>query len=380
MARAGRSEKSAGRRFGRFVCSIAVLAILSAVSYVLIAGNGRLDIDSIKRVLDDLRGRERADEYICAQGYDSAFADMDGVLVAAGTFGFMVMDVDGRQIARESFKMEGPMAVSSGKFAAVYDAGGTDARIVSRRGEVVAIESEAEIIAASINKNGWLALCTLESEGYKGGVTVYNAGGEPQYKWRSAQGYILSSALADDDLHLAVLSVRGAGGAVTLLQLKSEDVQAEFALGGGVILDIRYTGEGRVLAVTEDALISIDGAGEGSVIRDFSDKYLGGWAIGADGSAALLILDYGVGDSGALETYSASGAALGAIRTDRRCGSLSIGGGHVAALWRDSIGVYDAPLKSAAEIPGASDFESVIARPDGSALAIGHGVAKVVAG
>jgi hypothetical protein len=332
------------------------------------------------RSLADLRGKERAEEYICAQGYDSAFVDMDGVLVAAGTFGFMVMDVDGSQIARESFRMAEPMAVSSGKFAAVYDARGTDARLINRRGEVAAVESDAEIIAASVNKNGWLALCTMESEGYKGGVTVYDANGEPQYKWRSAQGYVLSSALADDDLHLAVLSIHGTGGTVTLLQLDSEDVQAEFDLEGGVILDIRYLGDGRVLAVTEDSLISIDGAGAGSAICGFADKYLSGWAIGADGVAALLLLDYGVGDSGALETYSASGEALGAIKTDRRCASLSVGGGRVAVLWRDSIGVYDESLKLITEIWGASDFERVIARHDESALAIGRGVAKVVAG
>jgi hypothetical protein len=346
---------------------------------MMIAGGGKLDIDSMKRVLADLRGKERAAEYICARGYDTAFADMDGVLVAAGTFGFMVMDVDGSQIARESFKMDEPMVASAGGFAAVYDARGTDARIIGRRGGVVAIKAEAQIVAACVNKNGWLALSTLEGGAYKGGVTVYDAEGEPQYKWHSAKGYVLSSALADDGVRLAVLSVRGTGGAITLLNLDSEDVQAEYE-HSGVIMDIRHAEGGRVLAVAADSLVSVDAEGIGSVICDFAGKYLGGWAIGSDGTAALLLLDYGVGDSGSLAAYGASGEALGEIRTDMRCSSLSVGGGHVAALWRDRIGVYDTALKSEVEIWGAADFERVIARTDGSALAIGRGVAKVVSG
>ncbi|MDR1217932.1 MAG: hypothetical protein LBJ99_05015, partial [Oscillospiraceae bacterium] len=131
-------------------------------------------------------------------------------------------------------------------------------------------------------------------------------------------------------------------------------------------------------AVAENSFMSFDGAGNGKTILDYSDKHLGGWAIGDDGSAALLLLDYGVGDSGALVTYDASGAQLGSTGSGSRCLSLSVNGGNTAVLWRDGLSLYGPALELRSEFDDAADIESVIARADGAALAIGRGVARVV--
>jgi hypothetical protein len=379
MAKAGKTEKKRGRRIWRLVRFVVGLLLLAAVSYVLIAGEGRFDLEGIKGALADLRGGESADEFILVPGYDSAFADLDGVLVTAGTLGFSVLGADGRQLARESFKMSEPLMASCGGYAAVYDAGGTDVRLLDRAGRAVSVETKYEIIAASVNKNGWTTLCTREGEGYKGSVTVYGPDGNPKYKWYSADhGYVLSAALSQDNKSLAVLSLNDAGSVITFLQLRSEDIQATFELAGDIILEIKYRPDGRLAAVSESSFMSFDGAGTGKTILDYSDKHLGGWAIGGDGHAALLLLDYGVGDSGSLVTYDASGARLGTASADSRCLSLSVNGGNTAVLWRGGLSLYGPALELRSEFDDAADIESVIARADGAALAIGRGVARVV--
>ncbi|MDR1589584.1 MAG: DUF5711 family protein [Oscillospiraceae bacterium] len=376
MTRAGKTEKRGGRRLRRFVGSAFVFVFLAALTYSLVAGGGKLDLSGAKRALAGLRGIERADEFVYTPGYDSAFADLDGVFVTAGTLGYEVFDVDGRQLAHESSTISEPTVASSGGYAVIYDAGGFLVRLIDSAGVSVAIEPEYEIISASVNGSGWLALCTRESGGYKGGVTVYAADGAMKYKWYSAQGYIMSAALSRDNRELAVLSLNDTGGRITFLKLQSEQVQAAFDLADGVILDIKYTPDGRLLAVAESSLITVDGAGTGVVVRDFADKHLGGWAIGDDGLTALLLLDYGIGDAGVLETYGAGGEALGETRTDSRCVSLSVNGG-AAVLWRDRLCVYDASLGLKSEFEDVSNVASVVARADGSVLAIGHGVATV---
>ncbi|MDR2357782.1 MAG: DUF5711 family protein [Oscillospiraceae bacterium] len=379
MTGAGKTQKrrAGGRRIRRLAGSAAILAFVAALTYSLAVGGGRPDLSGVKRALAGLRGVERADEFICAPGYDAAFADLDGGFVTAGALGFKVFGADGQQLAHESFKMSEPMTSSSGGHAVVYDAGGTSVRLIDSAGGLAPIvEPELEIISAAINGNGWLALCTREGGGYKGSVTVYGADGDMKYKWYSAQGYIMSAALSRDNRELAVLSLGDTGGRITLLKLQSEQVQGTFDLAGGVILEIKYTPDGRLLAVAENSLISVDGAGTGAVVRDFSGKYLGGWAIGDDGLTALLLLDYGVGDAGTLETYDARGAALGAVSTDSRCISLSVNGG-VAVLWRDRLSLYDASLRLESEFHDVADVVSALARADGAALAVGRGVAKV---
>ncbi|MDR2615716.1 MAG: hypothetical protein LBC28_03960, partial [Oscillospiraceae bacterium] len=103
MTKAGKTKKrrAGRRRLRRFAGSAAILAFLTALTYSLVAGGGKLDLSGAKRALASLRGIERADEFVCAPGYDAVFADLDGVLVTAGALGFRTFDVDGRQLTHE---------------------------------------------------------------------------------------------------------------------------------------------------------------------------------------------------------------------------------------------------------------------------------------
>jgi hypothetical protein len=378
MGKAGRTEKKR-RRLWRIIRAIAALALAAAMLYCLIASGGKLDLDEIWRTLSELRSSASATEFVFTPGYDSSFADLNGALVTAGAIGFKVFGADGEQIAYESFKMSNPLTAAAGSHAAVYDAGGLSARLIDASGRVTPIETEYAIIAASINKNGWLTLCTREGGGYRGSVTVYGPDGGMKYKWYSAQGYVISAALSNDNRDLAVLSLREAGGAVTFLRLRSEEVRAVFELADEVVLEIKYRTDGRLLAVTGSRLILIDGDGTGGVVRDYSDRRLGGWAFGGDGLVALMLFDNSIGGSGTLVTYDAAGVEIGAIDTDSRSLSISVSGGTVAVLWRDRLSLYGASLKSEKEFWDASDAVSVVARSDGTALAIGRGMARVCA-
>ena len=343
------------RRLIRFAGSLLSLAVLTYIAIALISGR-QTGFFRIFGIFSDKESTQMASEFFFDVGRNRAFADLDGSLAAAGTLGIQVKDAGGSETLRDFFRMTTPAIASQSGRSVTFDIGGTSVRVFNNKEILVSIETGGAIVSASINKNGWFAVCTQESLASKGIVTVYNETGNPVYRVNLASGYVLSAALTSDNKSLAVLNLTPDGSRISFYELNSNEVDRIFELPGKLILDMRYLTGGDMLLVTGDSLITVDKKNESAELYSFAGRSLGGLSIYGD-NIVLYVLDYNVGYSGRIVSIDEKGRILGEIETDREIIDISLGDGFLALLRSDGIEVFDASLE---ELPLADDSASSV--------------------
>ena len=373
-------KKGRKRKLIKFAFSVLSSLVLLYIVVALISGR-RPDFTRIFSLLGGREAVEMAGEYNFDVGRNRVFADLDGTLVSAGTLGIQVFDAGGSEAYRSSFRMTEPAISAQNGRAVAYDIGGTAARVFGKTDIIASIDTDGAIVSATINRNGWVAVCTQEGGLTKGVITAYNSDGKAVYKVSLATGYALSAALSPDNKSLAILNLTEDGSRISYYSLNSEVIDRAFDLPGGLILDIRYLTGGDVLAISSDSLFIVSRNNRADTLYEFADKRLGGYSLDG-GIMALWLLDYSVGYRGRIVALDEKGNILGDIDTDREIISISCDESYLAILRSDGIAIYDRMFEEMmlSEEPAtvaAAGATKVLALRDGSALAAGDNSAIV---
>ena len=365
-------EKLLRRRLVRIVFSLISFAVLTYVAIALITGNE----SGLFRVFGLFSGRgsvELADEYYFDVGRNRVFADLEDSFAAAGTLGIQVLDADGNETLRDSFRMTSPAMTAQNGRAAAFDIGGTAVRVFNKTEVITSINTGGAIVSVSINRNGWISVCTQESGVTRGTVSVYNNAGRDVYRVRMATGYVLSAVVSPDNRSVAILNLTDDGSRITFYNLSSENVDRVFNLPGCLILDIRYLADGDVLAISTDSLFIVDSNGKDTELYGFDSKRLGSYTL--DGSIiALHLLEYSVGHNGKLLTLDEKGTLLGEIETEREIISMSSYDGYLTILRTDGLIVFNNALEAlpiSEKSVSASGAAKVLTLRNGNVLAAG---------
>ena len=338
------NEKNRGkRRLIRIAGSLLSLAVLTYITIALISGR-QSGLFRIFGLFSDNGSVEPASEYYFDVGRERVFADLDGSLAAAGTLGIQVLGAGGSETLRDSFRMDAPAIFVQDSHAISFDIGGKSVRVFDKAEIIASIETVGAIISASINRNGWFAICTQEGGTSRGVVTAYDNAGKVVYRVNLATGYVLSAVLSPDNKSLAILNLTSDGSRITFYSLNSEDVDRVFDLPGRLILDLRYRAGGDVLLIVEDALLIVDKNNDSSELYTFAGRNLGDFALDGD-SIAIYLLDYNVGHSGRIVSIDGDRKILGEIETDREIIAISLCGGYLAILRNDGLAFYDTSLE-----------------------------------
>jgi hypothetical protein len=261
----------------------------------------------------------------------------------------------------------------------VFDIGGTSVRVFDNSQILAAFDTEDRLISASLNRNGWFCVCEQDSGGYRGSVLVYNEEGRNVYKASIASGYVVSAELSRDNRYLAILTVSEDGGRVIFYNLSGEEAIGTYRLPDALILDIRFTQRGDLLAVTPQELLLIDRDGVGGEVYGFDGARLGGYALDG-GFIALHLLDYGVGYRGRLVTLTTEGKPLREYDSDKEIVAMSSGAGGLAVLRSDGPAIYGAGSN---EVPlygqsaATTGLTGIVALSDGTVLAAGENSAMI---
>lgn len=194
--------------------SVLLLAFISVVAAILITNSGKLSIDGLTRLFDGARNKTGATAFSFDSGVGSVFTDIEGGLAVCSSGGLQVYDVNAEKMFSQAFEMLNPTICSNGSVSAAYDLGGKLLKVFDLYSVTKSISTEGKIISASINENGWLALCMQESGAYNSVVTIYNDHVEEIFKWFSAEGHILSAAISPDNKGLAVLTLTDEGSRI----------------------------------------------------------------------------------------------------------------------------------------------------------------------
>ena len=355
--------------------TLTVLVVLGAVAAAVLWDAN--SFDGLRRSI--IYARAEKDETGCAKLYyyenDATirFAAIDGSLVTVAANQVRLLDERSQVLYQNSVRFLHPDLVSGGGVAVAYDIGGTVLYALDSKGLRWQQETEGELIAVTVNPHGYVT-AVYNKSGAKAAVTVWDSNGAAVFTFQSAQRFVMTAALGQDDRTLAAVTMGQEDGKfqsfLVLYHTDSDKMVATTPVDGGVAYALE-TLQREFCAVTEQGLYLLDSGGELKASYSYGGQFLRRCVVGDGGWAALLLSRYKSGGYASLITVDGDGNELGGCDIDGEVLDISTAGRYVAVLFSDRLTIYDKYLTEVATLPDVSEVRAVLMRADGSAVLAG---------
>ncbi len=359
---------------------LALVVIAAVLIAVLWDANA---FDGLRRRF--IYARAQKDQNGCAELYSyssdrsSRFAALEGSLLISSPNQIRLIGEDGAVRYEESVRFEKCAVSKTTKLAAVYDIGGEDIFILDSRGLVRHMTNKGEIISADLNEKGYLAV-TSGISGYKASVNVYDADGELAFTFNSADRFVMTACVSEDNHYLMAVTMGEADGSfisrIVTYKLTSTESESAFDVTSDAVFELGAVGK-RVCAVAENGLYFISPGGELHATYAFTGDSLRRCNLSGDGYATLLLGHYKSGSQCRLVTIDDDGKEIASLEVNSDVLDLSVRGRYVAALYSDHLTIYDRTLTECATLNDVSSVREVMMRADGSAVLAGMSAAKL---
>jgi len=355
--------------------TLIVLVVLGAVAAAVLWDAN--SFDGLRRSI--IYARAEKDETGCAKLYyyendaTSRFAAIDGSLVTVAANQVRLLDERSQVLYQNSVRFLHPDLVSGGGVAVAYDIGGTALYALDSKSLRWQQETEGELIAVTVNPHGYVT-AVYNKSGAKAAVTVWDSNGAAVFTFQSAQRFVMTAALGQDDRTLAAVTMGQEDGKfqsfLVLYHTDSDKMVATTPVDGGVAYALE-TLQREFCAVTEQGLYLLDSGGELKASYSYGGQFLRRCVVGDGGWAALLLSRYKSGGYASLITVDGDGNELGGCDIDGEVLDISTAGRYVAVLFSDRLTIYDKYLTEVATLPDVSEVRAVLMRADGSAVLAG---------
>ena len=355
--------------------TLIVLVVLGAVAAAVLWDAN--SFDGLRRSI--IYARAEKDETGCAKLYyyendaTSRFAAIDGSLVTVAANQVRLLDERSQVLYQNSVRFLHPDLVSGGGVAVAYDIGGTALYALDSKSLRWQQETEGELIAVTVNPHGYVT-AVYNKSGAKAAVTVWDSNGAAVFTFQSAQRFVMTAALGQDDRTLAAVTMGQEDGKfqsfLVLYHTDSDKMVATTPVDGGVAYALE-TLQREFCAVTEQGLYLLDSGGELKASYSYGGQFLRRSVTGDGGWAALLLSRYKSGGYASLITVDGDGNELGGCDIDGEVLDISTAGRYVAVLFSDRLTIYDKYLTEVATLPDVSEVRAVLMRADGSAVLAG---------
>lgn len=355
--------------------TLIVLVVLGAVAAAVLWDAN--SFDGLRRSI--IYARAEKDETGCAKLYyyendaTSRFAAIDGSLVTVAANQVRLLDERSQVLYQNSVRFLHPDLVSGGGVAVAYDIGGTALYALDSKGLRWQQETEGELLAVTVNPHGYVT-AVYNKSGAKAAVTVWDSNGAAVFTFQSAQRFVMTAALGQDDRTLAAVTMGQEDGKfqsfLVLYHTDSDKMVATTPVDGGVAYALE-TMQREFCAVTEQGLYLLDSGGELKASYSYGGQFLRRCVVGDGGWAALLLSRYKSGGYASLITVDGDGNELGGCDIDGEVLDISTAGRYVAVLFSDRLTIYDKYLTEVATLPDVSEVRAVLMRADGSTVLAG---------
>lgn len=355
--------------------TLIVLVVLGAVAAAVLWDAN--SFDGLRRSI--IYARAEKDETGCAKLYyyendaTSRFAAIDGSLVTVAANQVRLLDERSQVLYQNSVRFLHPDLVSGGGVAVAYDIGGTALYALDSKSLRWQQETEGELIAVTVNPHGYVT-AVYNKSGAKAAVTVWDSNGAAVFTFQSAQRFVMTAALGQDDRTLAAVTMGQEDGKfqsfLVLYHTDSDKMVATTPVDGGVAYALE-TLQREFCAVTEQGLYLLDSGGELKASYSYGGQFLRRCVVGDGGWAALLLSRYKSGGYASLITVDGDGNELGGCDIDGEVLDISTAGRYVAVLFSDRLTIYDKYLTEVATLPDVNEVRAVLMRADGSAVLAG---------
>lgn len=374
----------------RFLAFLTTVALVAG-ALALVVFRDQLNMDALKRYITYRSLTRDADGQAQSFSYDGtvqdSFADLNGSLLVAGDTGIRLYSPAGVLLADETVALENPVVYACGKYAVVYDAGGVSLRLYNGSQQLLSVENEGTVLAASVNSSGWLAV-THQTSGHKGAVTVYDGSQKKRVQFNYSTRFVMDALISEDNSSLCVITV-GLNESAFSSYLSMYDLdtslsagtydntpRSELALGSCVVLALRG-GSGTLRILGDNFLSLCSPSGEQSQVYDYSDRYLKAFSLDGDGHTALLLGKYRAGSAAELTIVGDQGEVTASLSLNEQVLSISAAGRYIAVLTADRLDIYTQDLEIYSTLEGTSGARRVLVRSDGSAMLIGSETAHL---
>ena len=298
------------------------------------------------------------------------FAAVGGNLAVLSETGLQVLSPDGEAVWSKSLSMGAPALDAGGEFAVACDVGGTQLYVVEQHGEVLTLETEEPIIAATLNDQDWLAV-TMEKQKFKGCVQVYDPEMELAFEFNSSRRFLVDATVIGEGKGLAAVTLGQESSTfvsnIVLYNLKETEPTANYDVADGLVMAID-AGEEQIVTVSDTCLTYAGTDGKVTTTYGYAGAYLRAYDLAGDGFAVLQLNRYASGSVGRLVSIGADGTELGVLDVNEEVLDISAAGRYVAILYADRVVVCNPDLQVYASLTGTDQARGVLMRPDGSVL------------
>ena len=201
---------------------------------------------------------ESRDEAIVSLLYDAGenteFCLYKGYIIKCSRDSFSILNKSGEELFRKSIDFQRPALTCAGDYLLVYDIGGRSAFVVEDRSIKWEEKFSNNIINASINKSGYMAVVTEES-GYRNSVKVMAPLGRELFTRVIADDYVVFACVSDDNAQLMVNRIKTMGvyvrSGLEFIDLNSNPFAAIESDEGYIFLGASFIDGGSFSVATE---------------------------------------------------------------------------------------------------------------------------------
>ena len=163
----------------------------------------------------------------------------------------------GKKLFDFAHGFENPILKTSKWGAILFNQGRTDVHLFTLKGIENTIETENNIITATISNKGSYAIVT-ESKKYASSVSVYNKYGKNLYEWYSAENIVNNVVIAPNSKKIAVSTFNTSGGEfssrVSVFNFKSANADFSLDFSNTLVYDLSSDTSSRFCVATSNGL------------------------------------------------------------------------------------------------------------------------------
>lgn len=190
-----------------------------------------------------------------SQKVNTMIGSMDDCLAIYADTYLSTVNSDGEEILSSYLPYGNPVLTTSQKRALLYDMGGNNFAVVSKKNEVFSKKMDNQILFAEIGLKGNVAVVT-STDKYPSYLTVYDKNGNEIYHWADGN-YITAVALSSSGNSCLVSTTYASKGSirsvVTVLDFSKNQIAAKTKPMESMILSISYTSSGGFWAIGDNA-------------------------------------------------------------------------------------------------------------------------------
>lgn len=249
-------------------------------------------------------------------------------LVCADTSSLMAFNERGESMWAVAMSTKKPILKVNGTYILLAEKGGRKVSVFQGNEQVYFVETENDIISASISAAGDVIAVT-DKEQYKGSVVVYNKEGKEVFVWNSGSYDILDADIASSSRNVAVALLNTENGVKSCINFFSINEEAPYAtpeFEDTLIFDISFLGE--VLnAVGDNRTVGLSNRGKVKWTADYSGKTLAGYALDSSGYKIVMFDNSSAAD---IQLLNKNGGEKTALRSEAIPDCLDISANRIA--------------------------------------------------